>query len=66
VVAVTIAGGVAGRGDFRTVLHTAQHSQVVVMALRPGEDQPPNVEPAQAARGDDFLILRRRAVCNGA
>ncbi|MBA2767987.1 MAG: cupin domain-containing protein [Sporichthyaceae bacterium] len=36
--AVTISDEAAARENFRTVLHTASHTQVVVMTLQPGED----------------------------
>lgn len=43
--AVTIADEAAARDNFRTVLHTTGHTQVVVMALQPGEDIGAEVHP---------------------
>jgi mannose-6-phosphate isomerase-like protein (cupin superfamily) len=43
--AVTIADEAARNDTFRTVLCTAEHTQVVVMTLQPGEDIGAEVHP---------------------
>ena len=43
--AVKISDEAAARENFRTVLHTCAHTQVVVMTLQPGEDIGAEVHP---------------------
>jgi hypothetical protein len=55
---------------FRQVLFTAQHSQLVVMCLRPGEEIGDEVHPKvdqffriKRGRPNSFLTRRRSAQC---
>lgn len=43
--AVTLAAEAARYENFRTVLHTGKHTQVVAMTLQPGEDIGAEVHP---------------------